>query len=427
MAKVFPFRAYRYNQEKIKELEQVVTQPYDKIDSKQQDNYYKRSSYNIVRLILAKENNRYQTAAKNLEEWIKDEILIRDQEPGIYIYNQKYEVAGKKFIRKGFVALGELEAGEGVKEHETTMEGPKADRLNLIRATEANFGHIFMLYSDPKNNINNLLSENMKSEPIITVKDEDENIHKIWKLEDISLINKIKEKMQKRDLYIADGHHRYQTALNYQKECLEKGWEADGVESFNHRLMTFINMDDPGLRVLPTHRLVYGIKDFNLDLFLEKVAKDFEIYKLKNKEEMYSYLDKNEDNKVFGFKAKDDNNYYGFKFINEEVLAEIEGRYSEAYNKLDVSILHNILLDKYLGIDKKALAAKSNLDYIRYRDKALARLDVDNYQAAFILNPTSVEEVKKIADQGEKMPQKSTDFYPKLLTGLVINKLSIKK
>jgi len=267
----------------------------------------------------------------------------------------------------------------------------------------------------------------MKSEPIITVKDEDENIHKIWKLEDISLINKIKEKMQKRDLYIADGHHRYQTALNYQKECLEKGWEADGVESFNHRLMTFINMDDPGLRVLPTHRLVYGIKDFNLDLFLEKVAKDFEIYKLKNKEEMYSYLDKNKDNKVFGFKAKDDNNYYGFKFINEEVLAEIEGRYSEAYNKLDVSILHNILLDKYLGIDKKALAAKSNLDYIRYRDNALTKLAEDKYQAAFILNPTSVEEVKKIADQGEKMPQKSTDFYPKLLTGLVINKLSIKK
>jgi uncharacterized protein (DUF1015 family) len=427
MAKVFPFRAYRYNQEKIKELEQVVTQPYDKIDSKQQDNYYNRSPYNIVRLILAKENNRYQTAAKNLEEWIKDEILIRDQEPGIYIYNQEYEVDGEKIIRKGFVALGELDAGEGVKEHETTMEGPKADRLNLIRATEANFGHIFMLYSDPKNDINNLLSENMKSEPLITVKDEDQNIHKIWKLINSGLINEIKEKMISKNLYIADGHHRYQTALNYQKECLEKGWKADGVESFNHRLMTFINMDDPGLRVLPTHRLVYGIKDFKIDLFLEKAAEDFEINEFKSKEEMYNYLDKNKDNKVFGFKAKMDKNYYAFKFENEEALTEIEGEYSEIYKKLDVSILHNILLDKYLGIDKKALAAKSNLDYIRYRDNALTKLAEDKYQAAFILNPTSVEEVKKIADQDEKMPQKSTDFYPKLLTGLVINKLSIKK
>jgi uncharacterized protein (DUF1015 family) len=427
MAKIFPFRAYRYNQEKVKELEKVVTQPYDKIDSQQQDNYYEESPYNVVRLILAKEKNRYQTAAENLEEWIKDEILVRDQKPGVYIYTQEYEVAGEKITRKGFVALGELEAGEGVKEHETTMEGPKADRLKLIRATEANFGHIFMLYSDPKNDINNLLSKRMENDPLIKVKDEDQNLHKIWKLEDADLISKIKEKMMGRNLYIADGHHRYQTALNYQKECLEKGWEADGVESFNHRLMTFINMDDPGLRVLPTHRLVYGIKDFKLDLFLKKAAEDFEVTKFKTKEEMYNYLDKNKDNKVFGFKAKEGNNYYGFQFENEKALAEIEGEYSEAYKKLDVSILHNILLDKYLSIDKKALAAKSNLDYIRYRDKALARLDADNYQAAFILNPTSVEEVKKIADQGEKMPQKSTDFYPKLLTGLVINKLSIKK
>jgi uncharacterized protein (DUF1015 family) len=427
MAKIFPFRAYRYNQEKVKELEKVVTQPYDKIDSQQQDNYYKESPYNIVRLILPKEENRYQTAAENLEEWIKDGILVRDQKPGVYIYTQEYEVAGEKITRKGFVALGELEAGEGVKEHETTMEGPKADRLKLIRATEANFGHIFMLYSDPKNDINNLLSKRMEAEPLIEVKDEDQNLHKIWKLEDVDLISEIKEKMMNRDLYIADGHHRYQTALNYQKECLKKGWAADGVESFNHRLMTFINMDDPGLRVLPTHRLVYGIKDFKLDLFLKKTAENFEINKFKIKEEMYNYLDKNKGNEVFGFKAKEDTNYYGFQFVNEEALAEIKEKYSDAYNKLDVSILHNILLEKYLSIDKKALAAKSNLDYIRYRDKALAKLAADNYQAAFILNPTSVEEVKKIADQGEKMPQKSTDFYPKLLTGLVINKLSIKK
>ena len=190
--------------------------------------------------------------------------------------------------------------------------------------------------------------------------------------------------------------------------------------------MTFVNMDDPGLKVLPTHRLLYGLEVFELHSFLDQVDEDFSIQEFKDKEELYDYLDQNQDKKVFGFKAKS-TDYYGFEFKNEKVLDTIEGDFSRDYKELDVSILHNIILDKYLGIDKKALAAKTNLDYIRYRDKALEKLESGKYQAAFILNPTSVKEVKDIADQGEKMPQKSTDFYPKLLTGLVINKLSIKK
>ncbi|MFN2340690.1 MAG: DUF1015 family protein, partial [Halanaerobium sp.] len=218
--------------------------------------------------------------------------------------------------------------------------------------------------------------------------------------------------MESKNLYIADGHHRYQTALNYQRECEEKGWQADGVESFNHRLMTFVNMDDPGLKVLPTHRLLYGVKNFKLNAFLDQVAEDFSIQEFKNKEELYDYLDQNQDQKVFGFKAEAAAEYYAFKFENEKVLNAVEGDFSRDYKELDVSILHNILLDKYLGIDKKALAAKTNLDYIRYRETALEKLESGKYQAAFILNPTSVKEVKDIADQGEKMPQKSTDFYP---------------
>ncbi|MFW5979254.1 MAG: DUF1015 domain-containing protein [Halanaerobium sp.] len=427
MAKVFPFHGYRYNQQQVGDLEKVVTQPYDKIDQQLQEEYYDQSPYNIVRLILGKEEDRYQSAADNLEDWIKSQILVRDQEAGFYLYTQEYQVEGKKFVRKGFVGLGELEAGEGVKAHENTMEGPKADRLKLIRATEANFGHIFMLYSDQKNEINNLFTEIMQEEPLFEVRDEDQNLHKVWQLTDLELISEIREKMDSKNLYIADGHHRYQTALNYQQECVEKGWEADGVESFNHRLMTFVNMDDPGLKVLPTHRLLYNIKDFELNSFLEKAAEDFSIKKFEIKEQMYNYLDQNQEKKVFGFKAAEAVEYYVFEFENEAVLNEVEGDFSQAYKELDVSILHNIILDRYLGIDKEALAAKSNLDYIRYRDKALEKLGKEKYQAAFILNPTSVKEVKDIADQGEKMPQKSTDFYPKLLTGLVINKLSIKK
>jgi len=427
MAKVFPFHGYRYNQKQVEDLEKVVTQPYDKIDNEMQKKYYEQSPYNIVRLILGKEEDRYQSAAENLEKWIKEQILIRDQEAGFYLYTQEYEVDGEKFVRKGFVGLGELEAGEGVKAHESTMEGPKADRLNLIRAAEANFGHIFMLYSDQKNEINTLFARVMNKEALFEVRDEDQNLHKVWQIKNSELIKEIQEKMESKNLYIADGHHRYQTALNYQRECKEKGWKADGVESFNHRLMTFVNMDDPGLKVLPTHRLVYGIENFELNSFLEKVGEDFRIKEFELQEEMYDYLDQNQERKVFGFKAETAAEFYVFEFENEKVLAEVEGGFSKEYKELDVSILHNILLDKYLGIDKKALAAKSNLDYIRYRDQALKKLKTAKYQAAFILNPTSVKEVKEIADQGEKMPQKSTDFYPKLLTGLVINKLSIKK
>ncbi|RCW52705.1 DUF1015 domain-containing protein [Halanaerobium sp. ST460_2HS_T2] len=427
MAKVFPFHGYRYNQKQVGELEKVVTQPYDKIDQQLQEEYYEQSPYNIVRLILGKEEDRYYSAAENLNDWIKNQILVRDQKAGFYVYTQEYEVDGKKFVRKGFIGLGKLEAGEGVKAHESTMEGPKADRLKLIRATEANFGHIFMLYSDQKNEINDLFTKLMQKKALFEVRDEDQNLHKVWQLTDSELIARIKEKMESKNLYIADGHHRYQTALNYQRECREKGWQADGVESFNHRLMTFVNMDDPGLKVLPTHRLLYGIEDFKIDSFLEKAAEDFSIKEFDSKEKMYNYLDQNTKKKVFGFKAAAEAEYYVFEFENEADLEQIEGGFSQAYKELDVSILHNIILDKYLGVDKKALAAKTNLDYIRYRDRALEELEAGKYQAAFILNPTSVKEVKNIADQGEKMPQKSTDFYPKLLTGLVINKLSIKK
>lgn len=427
MAKVFPFHGYRYNQNKITDLEKVVTQPYDRINSELQAKYYQESPYNIVRLILGKEEDRYLSAAQNLEEWLEEKILLKDQEAGFYLYTQEYEVAGEKFIRKGLVALGKLGSGEKVKEHENTMEGPKADRLNLLRAAEANFGHIFMLYSDQENKVNKLLEKAVKNELLFEVKDQDGNLHKGWQLTDPELIKKIQAEMKTKNLYIADGHHRYQTALNFKKECEEKGWTAEGVESFNHRLMTLVNMDDPGLQILATHRLLFGIKDFNLNSFLKKAAVDFKIKEYKTKEEMYADLDAQNEKKVFAFKSNSDAVYRIFEFKNEKSLENIKKSFSKEYKELDVSILHNIILDKYLGIDEKKLADETNLEYIRNRDQALEKLKEEKYQAAFILNSTSVKEVKTIADKGEKMPQKSTDFYPKLLTGLIINKLNIKK
>ncbi|QTL98205.1 DUF1015 family protein [Iocasia frigidifontis] len=430
MARVYPFKGYCYNEEKVGDLNKIVTQPYDKIDQNKQDYYYQESDYNIVRLILAREEgeqDRYQTAASYLNKWVKEDALVQDKEPGFYAYWQEYKVEGKKYIRKGFVGLGKLEGEEGVKAHENTLEGPKADRLNLIRATEANFGHIFMLYSDPKKIILELLDKGVaERSPAIKVNDEDGNTHLLWKITDQVIIKNIQEAMMDKTLYIADGHHRYQTAVNYRNECYAKGWQSTDNEGFNHRLMTFINIDDPGLNILATHRMLYGLSNFKIEDFIEKARKDFIIQEYDHKDDLFAVLDDNEEH-IFGFKARKDQRYYSLRLEDNTIMERFLAGRSAYWKNLDVVILHKIILEQYLGIDEQALAAKSNIDYVRYRETALNKLAEGNYQAAFILNPTKVAEVKNIADENERMPQKSTDFYPKLLTGLVINRLNIKK
>lgn len=425
MAEIFPFKGYRYNSEKVN-IDDVVSQPYDKIDEKMQKDYYDRSPYNIVRIILGKKEDRYSRAAKNFISWKNNGILCRDEQPSFYAYWQEYEIDGQKYVRKGFVGLGKLEEGEKVKAHENTMEGPKADRLKLLRATEANFGHIFMLYSDPERKVIKLLDEKIENEaPLFEVQDEDANVHKLWKINDRRVLELIQNYMLGKNLYIADGHHRYQTALNFKKESEEKGWSPGQDGGFDKRLMTFINIDDPGLRILATHRLVYGIERFEPDRFLKEVRKDFVVSRFENKEEMYNYLDTEEEKNIFGFKVQGRAEYYTLS--REKEAKNLVPGYSSEWQNLDVTVLHKLILEKYMGIDEKALEQKRNLEYIRYRDQALQKLENSNYQAAFILNPTGIEEVVNLADRGEKMPQKSTDFYPKLLTGLVSHKLSINK
>lgn len=432
MAKVSPFHGYRYNSEKIQDINKVVTQPYDKIDESKQEQYYNNSDYNIVRLILGKNegnNDRYQKAAEYLQNWIDQEILIREKEPCFYAYWQEYNINGKKMIRKGFVGMGKLEGEDGVKAHENTMEGPKADRLNLMRATEANFGHIFMLYNDPVNKIIKLLDKGVKNNsPLNCAQDEDGNYHKLWKINEPELITAIKQQMKDKTLYIADGHHRYQTALNYRNECRKKGWESVGPEGFDNRMMTFINIDDPGMNILATHRLVYGLNNFTEEQFLKRAKSDFIINKFNTMEELYNRMDITKENEhVIGFRTQNSQKYYALTLKNESLIDDLLPDKSKTWRDLDVVILHKVILEGYLNIDEKALAEKKNIEYIRYRDQALNILKKDKYQAAFLLNPTPVLAVKKVADKGERMPQKSTDFYPKLLTGLVINKLGIKK
>jgi len=435
LAEVYPFHGYRYNEEKVEDLNQVVSQPYDKIDSKSREKLYQMSDYNIVRMILSKAEpgkDKYQTAAADLKKWIDNDVLHREEEPSFYAYWQEYVVNGQKRIRKGFVGMGKLVGEDGVKAHENTMDGPKADRLNLMRETEANFGHIFMLYSDKKQKILNLLDKAIENKkPLIKVNDEDGNLHILWKITDNSLLSSIQEEMKDKVLYIADGHHRYQTAINYCNECLEKGWESLDSEGFSNRLMTFVNIDDPGMSILATHRLVYGLANFNLQDFLSKAAEEFEVKEYSSSLELYEKMDKDQGKKhTIGFKAKDDERYWTLTLKNEQIMKTLIPDKSDVWRNLDVVILHKAILERYLDIDEKALTEKKFTDYIRYREKALDMVEnsiAKDYQAVFLLNPTPVEDVQSVANQGERMPQKSTDFYPKLLTGLVINKLNIKK
>ncbi len=440
MAVVKPFRAYRYNTNIIKDMTSVVTQPYDKIDDDMQEEYYKRSEYNIVRIIKGRsatndgeQNNVYTRAAKYFREWIDKGILIRDDEPSIYVYDQIYkDDMGRRLTRKGFIALGRLEeySESGVRPHEKTLSQPKEDRFNLMKATNANFGQVFMLYTDPEKKVDLLLDRFREREPHMKALDWNGEEHVLWKVSDIDVIKKVEEYMRDKTLLIADGHHRYETALNYKRYMMEKLGKAVEDAPFFYRMMTFVNTEDKGLTIFPTHRLIFNCS-YNKDAFLKRLKDDFVIEEVKfdfrNKFEALGKLKEQMRNRwgnehVFGLYLKDAPCYFLLSLKKANKLDELLPYASDAYRHLDVAILHKLILENMLGIDAEKLTKQTNVDYERYMEDAIRRVDTeDKYQMAFLLNPTRIEDVKGVAKAGERMPQKSTDFYPKLLTGFTIN------
>ncbi len=411
MAEIKPLKGIRYNQEKV-DLEAVVTQPYDKIIPEMQDDYYKKSEYNVVRVILGKSKDRYTEARDLFAEWLENDILIQDKESSIYPYFQEYTtLKGEKKIRKGFAALLKLEDfSKGVVlPHEKTLSAPKEDRLKLLRATQANFGQIFMLYPDPANEIPNLIDAKISNAlPLIDICEtyEKDVRHKLWKLSDTSLISKIQQLMKPKTLLIADGHHRYETALNYSKEN----------PSATYRMITFVSMDDPGLLILPTHRAVYGIQSTE---FRTQSSELFDIIKKGTKDELLSEL--RGKRHTFGLY---DGEFWLLKLKDKSIIDRfVDKNRTQEYKTLDITILHSIVLEHILKISKEQIARKEHIDYLRDINKGIEGVKSGKYDFFFILNPTKMDEVKNIVEQHEVMPQKSTDFYPKLITGLVINKL----
>jgi len=403
MARIFPFQPYRYSPA-AGPLEHLVTQPYDKISPEMQARYLALSPFNLVRLILGERfdsdnesHNVYTRAAGFLNDWIGRGTLVRDAEPSLFAYFQDFCVpdTGERLSRHGFIGLGAVEdySAGVVHRHEQTLSGPKKDRLELLLHTHAHFGQIFMLYPDPEGQVDGLLAESAQAQPTAAVTDEYGAHHRLWKIAEPARIDAIRSLMADKKLLIADGHHRYETALAFHNE-------NPHLPGASHVMMTFVNMHSPGLKILATHRLVSGLANFEGSDFLRRAGGVFTVERV-------------------GQLHQVPQGSIGAAIGNQLYLLRLK----QPSDKLDVPMLHELILRDLLGITEEAVRAEQNLRYVRGIDKAIEAARKGEAQIAFLLRPTAIEDVARISFSGGVMPQKSTDFYPKLLSGLTIYKV----
>ena len=425
MGLLFPFQGYRYDAQKIGQLSDVVTQPYDKISTEMLDGYLKRHPYNVARVI---KNPNYSEAAGYLQQWIDQGVLRQDPSAAFYPYEQLFEFDGQPYSRLGLIALVSLQDAEvAVKGHERILEAPLQDRLDLMRASESNQGLIFVVYPDPSRKVDELLTDfKNRQEPITEVVDEYQVTHRLWQLCDREPQEFVLKTLRSIPFYIADGHHRYQTSLNYCRESFEKGWKPTAVESFDKSMIALFNLDSPGLRILPTHRGLRNLAEFYVSELLSSLEPLFEIEKLDHLDEMSRSM--KDPGKRMGLVVARPFRTYALRLRKEAEkdmswMPDIKG----LARQLDVNVLHEGILRPFLGIGPAELAGQKYVDYYRSRDDLVERLQAGQYQAAFFLNPTTMDQVREASERGEKMPQKSTDFFPKLLTGLVLMKMQIGK
>ena len=437
MASIYPFRAWRYNPSAVR-LDDVVTQPYDKISPAMQQAYYQRSPYNLVRIILGlpelfdaeRGESVYSRAARDLKAWREQGVLVQEKDPCIFAYSQQFMVPGTDVVkeRRGFIALGKLHdySEQVVFRHEYTLSKPKSDRLNLLKATHAHFGQIFMLYSDPAGSVEKILYDgNGPAEA--EVSDEYGVLHRLWRVSDPAAIRLLTTAMADRKLIIADGHHRYETALNYSRERApasrapsEHSTAQLPQPAFPEAavMMTFVNMDSDGLVILPTHRVVHSLPAFDPAAFAGAAEEFFTVERLQESDA--SAL-------IEELKAQ-----HGAAFISVTrggdfllrskpgPAAQALARLPEQQRQLDLSLLHTIILDRLLGLDAEKVREQTNIRYLRDAGEAVDQVRRGEAEVAFLTNPVTMEQLREVAFAGSVMPQKSTDFFPKLLSGLTI-------
>jgi uncharacterized protein (DUF1015 family) len=456
MLEVKPLNAIVYNQEKVK-MDDVIAPPYDVILKEYQDELYSRSEYNIVKLILAKgskdladPSNRYDEAKKNFDKWLQEEVLIKLDKPCILYIVQKYTTAnGKKIERKGFIARNKIEdfSTKKILPHEFTMGGPKEDRLNLTKKCNANFSQIFMVYSDPQKQIENAVDLDQK--PFIDVTDDQGVQNVVYKIEDEKTLALIEKVMSDKTLLIADGHHRYETAMNYRNlrhaelvsasqdsatlpapQMAGTGVQGDASLDYNYVMSYFTNLDDENLLVFPTHRII--TKWVEPYVLLEKVKKYFDLKEFNfdgtNKNEIKAEFlqaieDENEKQISMGLYMKNVNKFY-LLTLREDVSGILdEFEVPDVLKKLDLTVLHKILITKELGFSEEEQMAQDGIKYLKQESEAFDMIDSGKAEASFIMAYPKIKDIKEISQAGYRMPQKSTYFYPKLLSGIVINPL----
>jgi len=432
MVEISPFKGITYNKIKIQKLDNVMSPPYDIISEDMQSNLYKKHPYNFVKLILGKQfpedtakNNRYTRAKELFDEWQKQSVLIESKNRAIYPYKIEYQFNNKIKTMNGFFVLLKLDPDyKLVKAHERTLSKPKADRLNLIRSCQANLEPIQLLYIDEENIVKNKIDKMLNS-PLFEIKGYDGFIHKLWKLEDINIIKDITNRLKDKILFIADGHHRYQTAINYADETRKKTGNNNMNAPFNYRMVILVNIFDTGLRILPTHRLI-KMPGFDIKHLIDNLGEYFLVEKKGVIDKDYNTIGKNiikdlETKSDHKFALYCKNQYYILTLKDVKVMDTLASDRSSTWRTLDVSILHKVVLEKLLDINENNL--EEYVKYTRVDREAIQFVEDGKFDFSFLMNATKIEELKAIADAGEHMPQKSTYFLPKMLSGLVMYKM----
>lgn len=422
MAEIKAFKGLRFDCEKAGNIEELVCPPYDIISEEQRQAYLAVNQNNIIRLELPKGDDPYAQAGKTLQNFLQKGILKQDEEDSVYIYEEEFTVGGVTRSFKGCIVRVKLEEfSKGiVLPHEETLSKAKEDRFNLMKATNCNFSQIYSLFNDPEHKVTAWLDNNSSDKPLNELCDIENVTHRLWAVKDKSAIEELCGEFANKKLYIADGHHRYETALNYRNYCRQNGTDSESTE---YVMMMLVDMEHPGLLVLPTHRIVRDLKDFDANVMIEKCKEYFEVTDHNDTATIEEVLKAEYDkgSKAFAFYCG--NNEYKLLVLKDKnAVKNILTEKSESYCGLDVSVLHTLVLERIFGIDADNMAKQINLTYVKKQEDALESVDSGKAQCAFILNPTRVEEIRDVALAGEKMPQKSTYFYPKLITGLVMNK-----
>ena len=442
MAEIVPFRGILYNPDKIDNVAEVVTPPYDVISENECNNYHKANPYNIIRLILGQKNKDdkgktgcHTRAADFFQKWLADDILVQDKSPALYVTTIEFSLENKTVTRYGLTALVRIEPfSKGViLPHEKTFSKVKSERLGLLQKCHANFSPIFSLYSDPQNKILGFIKDAvLNKSPDMDFMDDKGSRHKLWRITDRVLHEHIADAMKNKKLFIADGHHRYETSLNYREWISGNNPDFNSEHPANFVMMYLCSMEDPGLIILPAHRVLSGLTDMELSSVIKICDDYFDITtipyqdgeKEKEKHDFISNLKANISKNVIGVCMKKNPELFILTLKPQVMEKLFSGNLPVAIRNLDVTVLTNLILSKILGFDQTRLDDEKLFSYTTDYSAAIDAVASEKADISFILNPTLINQVKQIAEQGFAMPRKSTYFYPKVITGQVLNRLN---